>query len=63
VGLTLKKLENAAENLKNACLRTLGKNINEHHSTIGKVLKKYCFSYRKRQKIPKYTDKQLKTMT
>jgi hypothetical protein len=56
VGLTLKKLENAAENLKNACLRTLGKNINEHHSTIGKVLKKYCFSYRKRQKIPKYKD-------
>jgi hypothetical protein len=63
VGLTLTKLKNAAENQKSACLRTLGKNFNEHHSTIGKFLEKYCFSYHKRQKIPKYTEKQLKTMT
>jgi hypothetical protein len=62
VGLTFTKLENAAENQNSACLRTLRKNFNEDHSTIGKVFKKYCFSYRKRQKIPKYMDKQLKTM-
>jgi transposase len=49
--------------LKTKKVRTLGKNFNEHHSTIGKFLKKFGFSYRKRQKIPKYTEKQLKTMT
>jgi hypothetical protein len=40
VGSTLKKLENAAENQKSVCLRTLGKNFDVHRSTIGKVLKK-----------------------
>jgi hypothetical protein len=35
VGSTLKKLENAAENQKSVCLRTLGKNFDVHLSTIG----------------------------
>jgi hypothetical protein len=49
VGLPFKKLENAAENQKSVCLRTIGKNFNEHHSSISKDMKKYYFSYRKRQ--------------